>query len=83
MIGVIKWPAQSPDHNLIEAFWIVMETQLGETQGRVGDIATLKQVLKVVWKEIGEEWLSSLIKGILAWLQAVIDAQGRAMPYYK
>ena len=80
-MDVIKWPAQSPDLNLIEALWMDMETELGETWGRIGDISTLEQVLQVVWKNIPEERLDSLVKSMLARLQAVIDTDGGATPY--
>lgn len=80
-MDVIKWPAQSPDLNLIEALWMDMETELGETWGRIGDVGTLEQVLEMVWKSIPEERLNSLISSMPSRLQAVIDAGGGATPY--
>ena len=43
---------QSPDLNLIEALWMDMETELGETWGRVGDIEVLQACLKAAWESI-------------------------------
>lgn len=80
-MDVIDWPAQSPDLNLIEALWMDMETELGETWGRVGDVQTLQAVLWQVWENIRKERLSSLVQSMPARLQAVIDAQGGATLY--
>ena len=56
-MDVIDWLAQSPDLNLIDALWMDMETELGETWGWVGNIETLQdvQVLRVVWENILKE----------------------------
>ena len=77
----LQWPAQSPYLNLIEALWMDMETELGETWGRVGDIEVLEACLKAAWESIPQERLDSLIRGMPARLQAVIDAEGGATPY--
>lgn len=45
----IDWPPQSPDLNLIEMVWSIMECELGETWGRIEDLQPLKNALKVVW----------------------------------
>ena len=80
-MDVVDWPAQSPDLNLIEALWMDMETELGETWGRVGDIWVLQDVLSLVWEQIPKERLRSFIQSMPARLQAVIDAGGGATPY--
>jgi len=80
-IETIRWPAQSPDLNLIEALWLDMENELGETWGRIGDMGTLEVALNTVWRAIPPEWLESLIQGMPDLLQAVIDAKGGATRY--
>jgi len=54
-IETIRWPAQSPDLNLIEALWLDMENELGETWGRIGDMGTLEVALNTVWRAIPPE----------------------------
>ena len=80
-MDVIDWPVQSLDFSLIEALWVDMETELGETWGWVGNIETLQDVLRVVWENIPKERLSSLVRSMPAQLQAVIDAKGGTTPH--
>ncbi|KAI5839437.1 hypothetical protein DFP73DRAFT_483996, partial [Morchella snyderi] len=80
-MDVIPWPAQSPDLNLIEALWGEIETELGETVGRVADPEVLKVMLRNVWNNIGIDRLDSLIRSMSRRLEAVIAAGGRATPY--
>ncbi|KAG0130857.1 hypothetical protein HOY82DRAFT_459952, partial [Tuber indicum] len=80
-VETTRWPAQSPDLNLIEALWLDMENELGETWGRIGDMATLERALNAVWNAIPTERLEGLIKSMLERLQAVIDADGGATRY--
>lgn len=77
----LEWSPQSPDLNLIEALWADMETELGETFGRVSDLDTLKIILKNAWDNIGADRLDSLIRSMPRRLEAVINAGGNATPY--
>ncbi|RPB06564.1 transposable element Tc3 transposase, partial [Morchella conica CCBAS932] len=81
-IDSIDWLPQSPDLNLIEALWAHMETELGETFGRISDLKTLKDVLKSTWDNtITRDMLDNLIKSMPRRLSAVIAAGGDATPY--
>ncbi|RPB04312.1 hypothetical protein L873DRAFT_1667370, partial [Choiromyces venosus 120613-1] len=55
------WPAQSPDLNLIVALWLDMESELGETWERIGNIPVLESALNIVWQGIPCEQLMSLV----------------------
>ncbi|RPA97112.1 hypothetical protein L873DRAFT_1836523 [Choiromyces venosus 120613-1] len=68
-MDTIKWPLQSLDLNLIESFWLDMETELGEIWGRI------------VWGTIEGDRMESLIRSMPTRLQAVIDANGGAILY--
>jgi hypothetical protein len=65
-MGCIQWPAQSPGLNLIEAFWLDMETELGETFGRASNVEKLEEYLKVCWNAISEDRMESLIQSMPA-----------------
>lgn len=80
-VEVLEWSPQSPDLNLIEALWGDMETELGETFGRVSDLEVLKVVVKNAWNNIGADRLDSLIRSMPRRLEAVIAAGGNATPY--
>jgi hypothetical protein len=47
---VINWPHQSPDLNLIEAFWGDMETELGVIFGRSSNLLELQDQCRRVWR---------------------------------
>ena len=80
-VEVLPWPPQSPDLNLIEAIWGDMETELGETFGRIKDIDVVIAAVMAVWNSIGVDRLDSLIRSMPNRLEAVITAGGRATPY--
>ena len=80
-VEAIRWPAQSPDLNLIEALWLDMKNELGETWGRIGDMRTLETALNIVWNSIPNERLEALIRTMPQRLQAVIDANGGPTRY--
>ncbi|KAG0127810.1 hypothetical protein HOY82DRAFT_490053 [Tuber indicum] len=80
-MGKVQLPAQSPDLNLIEALWLDMESELGETWGRIGDIPALERALDIVWHGIPSERLIGLIETMPQRLQAVIDAEGGPTVY--
>ncbi|KAF8535801.1 hypothetical protein BDD12DRAFT_750659, partial [Trichophaea hybrida] len=81
-VDTVQCLAQSQDLNLIEALWMDMETELGNTWGRIGDNPTLEACLTAVWKALPEKWLEDLIRSIPQRLQAVIDAEGGATAYW-
>ena len=80
-MDVLPWPAQSPDPNLIEAFWQDVKVELGQIWGRMSDVGALEAAVEAAWNTIPEERLESLIRSMPARLQAVIDADGHATPY--
>jgi len=77
----IPLPAQSPDLNLIEALWLDMEMELGETWAWIGDIPALERALNTVWQGIPGDRLERLIDSMAQWLQALINAEGGSTPY--
>lgn len=80
-VDKIDWPPQSPDLNLIEMVWSIMECELGETWGRIEDLELMRNALKVVWDSITGDTLDRLVKSMPERLQAVIDAKGGPTMY--
>lgn len=80
-VDSMPWPAQSPDINLIERLWADMETELGETWGRIDNLELMKEALKAVWDSITESRLEELIRSMPDRLQAIIDVEGAATRY--
>ena len=58
-----------------------IETELGETWGRISDIHVLEETLSRLWEAIPAERHDGLIRTILERLQAVIDAERGATHY--
>ncbi|KAH0603088.1 uncharacterized protein H6S33_008092 [Morchella sextelata] len=80
-VETVPWPPQSPDLNLIEALWAEIETELGETIGRVNDIEVLQIMIRNAWDSIPVDRLDSLVRSMPRRLAAVIAAGGHATPY--
>ena len=76
-MDVLKWPAQSPELNLIEALWGDVEVGLGQVWGKVSDVETLEAAVKAAWNvTISGERLEGLIGSMPDRRQAVIDVDG-------
>jgi len=80
-IDYIPWPPQSPDLNLIEAFWAEIETELGQIYEWALDEDTLIMMLRVAWADITPERHLQLIRSMRRRLEAVIAAGGNATLY--
>ena len=65
-MGVLAWPTQSPDLNLIEALWEDMEVELGQIWGRMSDPEALEAAVKAAWDSITEGRLEELTRSMLA-----------------
>lgn len=78
---VIDWSPQSPDLNPIKALWGDIETELGETFGRIENLELLKIELKNTWYRIGSDRLDNLVRSMPRCLEAVIAAGGNMTPY--
>ena len=81
-VDTIQWPSQSPDINLIEAVWQMMEDELGVHFGRGESVKIIQEQCRYVWEHlVTPEKLQKLIESMPSRLQAVIDANGGPTPY--
>ena len=72
------WPPNSPDLNLIENLWAILNhTVYHDWEG--GSILKLKKAVGKAWRNIDREVLQNLVKGMLGRIAEVIKREGGAL----
>lgn len=71
------WPGNSPDISFIENVWGWMDGELEENPPQT--TATLKKRVKKIWKDMPQEMLVKMAKGMKQRLQSVIDKKGECI----
>lgn len=80
-VGLLDWPAQSPDLNPIENLWAIVDRQVRNREDLPRNIKDLYQVLKTEWDQIPVETLQNLVKSMPRRIQACIAAGGGHTKY--
>lgn len=75
------WPPQSPDLNIIEHLWCILETQVRSRYPPPTSLRELEAVLVEEWIKIPLETIQNLYESIPNRIQAVINAKGGPTPY--
>ena len=70
----MEWPAQSPDHNLIELLWEQLERMVRKNCPSCQ--SNLWEVLQKAWGEIASDYLNKLTTKMPKVWKAVIAANG-------
>lgn len=77
----MPWPAQSPDLNIIEAVWSILEVQIRNVYPPPSSLKALEELLISEWYKIPTETIQKLYQSIPRRVQAVIKAKGGPTPY--
>jgi len=75
-IGVMVWPAQSPDINPIEHLWVDLKKTLNKYPNPVKGVHELWERVVEEWNKISPETCQNLIESMPRRIQAVIKAKG-------
>lgn len=75
------WPPQSPDLNIIEHLWSILEKQLRSRYPPPSSLTELETALHEEWAKIPLETIQTLYESIPRRIEAVIAAKGGPTPY--
>ena len=77
----LPWPAQSPDLNIIEPLWSILEARIRSVFPPPSSLKALEKLLIQEWYNIPLETIQKLYDSIPRRIQAVIKANGGPTPY--
>ncbi len=79
-VGVLDWPANSPDLNPIENLWGIVKRRVRDTRPNNAD--ELKATVKETWASIPPQQCHKLITSMPRRIEAVIKAKGAPTKYW-
>ncbi|MBJ5103534.1 hypothetical protein JGF61_23260 [Salmonella enterica subsp. enterica serovar Agona] len=80
-VAHLPWPAQSPDLNIIEPLWSVLENRVRSRYPPPASLKELEQFLLEEWYNIPLTTIQDLYMSIPRKIQAVLNAKGAPTPY--
>ncbi len=78
---LLKWPPQSPDLNLIEHLWDVVEREIHIMDLQPTNLQQLDDAIMSIWTKISEECFQHLVESMPRRIKAVLKAKGSPTRY--
>ncbi len=79
-VGVLDWPANSPDLNPIENLWGIVKRKMRDTRPNNAD--ELKATVKETWASIPPQQCHKMVTSMPRRIEAVIKAKGAPTKYW-
>ena len=82
-VGILPWPAQSPDLNPIENIWKVLKVRINKRPVIPRNEGELVIVLQEEWRNISQDIISNTVANMPQRLKDVIYAKGGSNKYWE